>query len=265
MRTTPTSSAAWLSCARWSTARTCCEPSGRREFAAVVRAHRRTGWSSVGCRRSRTDKYEGDTAPAPAARLRQDAARRDRPAAAPAVPAHEDRRGSHRGHRQGLARRAVRDADRRARRGTSRTTVRSGRPARATAAAAATTSSTSTSARQAGEVPRGVRGPRAAQHDADRDYVGMVLLALTSGLRRNELLGLKWEWLDFGSGQWTFAGSLYWRRTGEGGEREPSVRALQVRQRARATALQRRRAAARPAPPGDRLRVHPPDVGRALE
>jgi integrase len=54
-------------------------------------------------------------------------------------------------------------------------------------------------------------------------YVAMVLLALTSGLRRNELLGLQWEWLDFGSGRLDLRGQLYWRRAGEGGKREASI------------------------------------------
>jgi excisionase family DNA binding protein len=54
-------------------------------------------------------------------------------------------------------------------------------------------------------------------------YVGTVLLALTSGLRRNELLGLQLEWLGFGSGRLDLRGQLYWRRAGAGGKREPSI------------------------------------------
>ncbi len=54
-------------------------------------------------------------------------------------------------------------------------------------------------------------------------HVAMVLLALTSGLRRNELLGLQWEWLDFGSGRLDLRGQLYWRRAANGRKRQPTI------------------------------------------
>src|SRR5688572_3510144 len=31
------------------------------------------------------------------------------------------------------------------------------------------------------------------------EHLDMVLLALTTGFRRNELLGVHWEWVDFGA------------------------------------------------------------------
>ena len=70
----------------------------------------------------------------------------------------------------------------------------------ATAAAAATTSidlqRPSASRRRYLEV---ARGPRAARRDTHSRTVELVLLALTSGFRRYELLGLRWEWLDWGA------------------------------------------------------------------
>jgi integrase len=38
----------------------------------------------------------------------------------------------------------------------------------------------------------------------------MVLCALTTGLRRSELLGLRWEWIDFSAGVIDLSGQLYW-------------------------------------------------------
>lgn len=56
------------------------------------------------------------------------------------------------------------------------------------------------------------------------EYVDMVLCALTTGFRRNELLGLQWEWLDFGAMRIDLRGQLYWRRVeGTRREREPAI------------------------------------------
>ncbi len=55
------------------------------------------------------------------------------------------------------------------------------------------------------------------------EHLDMVLLALTTGFRRNELLGLQWEWLDFGAQRVDLRGQLYWRRVGETRQREPVV------------------------------------------
>ena len=52
----------------------------------------------------------------------------------------------------------------------------------------------------------------------------MVLCALTTGFRRNELLGLQWEWIDFGAMRIDLRGQLYWRRVeGTRRKREPSI------------------------------------------
>lgn len=55
------------------------------------------------------------------------------------------------------------------------------------------------------------------------DHLDMVLLALTTGFRRNELLGLQWEWVDFGTQRIDLRGQLYWRRVGETRQREPVI------------------------------------------
>jgi integrase len=52
--------------------------------------------------------------------------------------------------------------------------------------------------------------------DQHRD---MILLALTTGFRRNEILGLQWEWIDFGTMRIDLGGQLYWRRV-EGTRRD---------------------------------------------
>ena len=44
------------------------------------------------------------------------------------------------------------------------------------------------------------------------EHRAMVLLALTTGFRRNEILGLQWEWIDFGATRIDLRGQLYWRR-----------------------------------------------------
>ncbi len=44
------------------------------------------------------------------------------------------------------------------------------------------------------------------------EHLAMVLLPLTHGLRRNELLGLHWEWLDLGTGTLDLRGQLQWKR-----------------------------------------------------
>jgi integrase len=54
-------------------------------------------------------------------------------------------------------------------------------------------------------------------------YVDMVLLALTTGFRRNEILGLQWEWIDFGTMRIDLRGQLYWRRAEGKREREPAI------------------------------------------
>jgi integrase len=51
----------------------------------------------------------------------------------------------------------------------------------------------------------------------------MVLLALTTGFRRNEILGLQWEWIDFGAMRIDLRGQLYWRRIEGSREREPAI------------------------------------------
>ncbi len=55
------------------------------------------------------------------------------------------------------------------------------------------------------------------------EHLDMVLLALTTGFRRNELLGLQWEWIDFGTRRIDLRGQLYWRRVGEVRQREPTM------------------------------------------
>lgn len=55
-------------------------------------------------------------------------------------------------------------------------------------------------------------------------YVDMVLCALTTGFRRNELLALQWEWIDFGARRIDLRGQIFWRLSGHGRQREPTVR-----------------------------------------
>jgi transposase InsO family protein len=55
-------------------------------------------------------------------------------------------------------------------------------------------------------------------------YRDMVLCALTTGLRRNELLALPWEWIDFGARRIELRGQLYWRLTRDTHEREATIR-----------------------------------------
>lgn len=55
-------------------------------------------------------------------------------------------------------------------------------------------------------------------------FKDLVLCALTTGFRRCELLGLQWEWIDFGARTIDLRGQLYWRLTGAGREREPTIR-----------------------------------------
>jgi integrase len=52
-----------------------------------------------------------------------------------------------------------------------------------------------------------------------------VLCGLTTGFRRNEILGLRWEHIDFKGRVIHLSGQLYWKRVGPGrGEREPVLR-----------------------------------------
>jgi integrase len=55
------------------------------------------------------------------------------------------------------------------------------------------------------------------------EHLDLVLLALTTGFRRNELLGLQWEWIDFGKRRIDLRGQLYWRRVGDGRQREATI------------------------------------------
>ena len=52
-------------------------------------------------------------------------------------------------------------------------------------------------------------------------HVDLVLAGLTTGFRRNELLGLRWEWIDWKARLIDLRGQLYWKKTGRGAEREP--------------------------------------------
>ena len=52
-------------------------------------------------------------------------------------------------------------------------------------------------------------------------YVDLALAGLTTGFRRNELLGLRWEWIDWKARRIDLRGQLWWRKTGNGREREP--------------------------------------------
>lgn len=54
-------------------------------------------------------------------------------------------------------------------------------------------------------------------------YRDMVLLALTTGFRRNEILGLQWEWIDFGAMRIDLRGQLYWRRVDGSRAREAAI------------------------------------------
>lgn len=65
---------------------------------------------------------------------------------------------------------------------------------------------------------------RALLEAVPQPYVDMVLCALTTGFRRNELLALQWDWIDFGARRIDLRGQLFWRLTGPGRRREPSVR-----------------------------------------
>ena len=44
------------------------------------------------------------------------------------------------------------------------------------------------------------------------EYVAMPLAVMTHGLRRNELLGLRWDWIDWGSRTLDLRGQLQWIR-----------------------------------------------------
>ncbi len=55
-------------------------------------------------------------------------------------------------------------------------------------------------------------------------FVDLVLAGLTTGFRRNELLGLRWEWIDWKARRIDLRGQLYWKLTGNGREREPILR-----------------------------------------
>jgi integrase len=55
-------------------------------------------------------------------------------------------------------------------------------------------------------------------------YVDLVLCALTTGFRRCEMLGLRWEWIAFRSRRIDLRGQLYWKFTGNGREREAVLR-----------------------------------------
>jgi integrase len=55
-------------------------------------------------------------------------------------------------------------------------------------------------------------------------YRDMVLCALTTGLRRNELFALQWEWINFGARRIDLRGQLYWRLTRDTHERDPTIR-----------------------------------------
>jgi integrase len=55
------------------------------------------------------------------------------------------------------------------------------------------------------------------------EQVDMVLLALTTGFRRNEILGLQWEWIDFGSSRVHLQGQLFWRRVPNERRRQAAI------------------------------------------
>jgi integrase len=65
---------------------------------------------------------------------------------------------------------------------------------------------------------------RALLRATPEEYVDLVLCALTTGFRRCELLGLRWEWIDFRGRRIDLRGQLYWKLTGNGREREPVLR-----------------------------------------
>lgn len=44
------------------------------------------------------------------------------------------------------------------------------------------------------------------------EHLGLPLAAMTHGLRRNEVLGLQWEWLDWGARTLDLRGQLQWLR-----------------------------------------------------
>lgn len=44
------------------------------------------------------------------------------------------------------------------------------------------------------------------------EHLGLPLAAMTHGLRRNEVLGLHWEWIDWGARTLDLRGQLQWRR-----------------------------------------------------
>jgi len=75
-----------------------------------------------------------------------------------------------------------------------------------------------------------------AVSDHHRD---MILLALTTGFRRNEILGLQWEWIDFGAMGIDLGGQLYWRRA-----RAPAATAKRRSHAASTTASERSRCTA---------------------
>lgn len=65
---------------------------------------------------------------------------------------------------------------------------------------------------------------RAVIEATDPRYRDVVLAALTTGFRRNELLGLRWEWIDWKTRRIDLRGQLFWKRTGNGQERESTHR-----------------------------------------
>jgi integrase len=69
--------------------------------------------------------------------------------------------------------------------------------------------------------PAEARALLAATPDEYRD---LVLCALTTGFRRCELLGLRWEWIDFRARRIDLRGQLFWRLTGNRREREATLR-----------------------------------------
>lgn len=96
------------------------------------------------------------------------------------------------------------------------------------------------------------------------EHLGVVLLALTTGFRRNELLGLQWEWIDFRCPARRPSRPALLAAGGGDAAARPRDREVQVRLGARGSALHRRGSPPRPPSRGDRLRVRQSADGRAL-
>jgi len=80
------------------------------------------------------------------------------------------------------------------------------------------------------------------------EHLGLPLAAMTHGLRRNEVLGLHWELLDWGARTLDLRGQLQWLRGRPRTELgDPSV---QVQEQPAAAAVLRLRDPPRPSPCG---------------